>query len=144
MQNLTVQMIDKSGSERRAKAVLNNILLEDPKYGKAHNHIAAYKNKENDAVEAEKHYKLAIDFTPEYGPSYLNYAYLLSEAKRYDDLRDILTKAESVDDVNKSNLARSGRIIMKIPSNMKKQLINTRNMHCRFMKTHTLRKQKKV
>lgn len=23
-----------------AKAVLNNILLEDPKYGKAHNHIA--------------------------------------------------------------------------------------------------------
>ncbi|MDE5437905.1 hypothetical protein KRE40_00165 [Elizabethkingia meningoseptica] len=90
-----------------AKAVLNNILLEDPKYGKAHNHLGwLLKNKENDAIEAEKHYKLAMDFTPEYGASYLNYAYLLSETKRYDELKDILTRAEAVEDVNKSNLSR--------------------------------------
>ena len=90
-----------------AKAVLNNILMEDPKFGKAHNHLGwLIKNKENDSVEAEKHYKLAIDFTPEYGASYLNYAYLLSEAKRYDDLKAILEQAGTVEDVNKSNLSR--------------------------------------
>ncbi|HFK5553928.1 TPA: hypothetical protein ACGZ9Q_001986 [Elizabethkingia anophelis] len=90
-----------------AKAVLNNILLEDPKYGKAHNHLGwLLKNKENEVGAAEKHYKLAIEFTPQYGPSYLNYAYLLLEAKRYDDLQEILTNAESVEDVNKSDLAR--------------------------------------
>lgn len=90
-----------------AKAVLNSILEEDPKFGKAHNHLAwILKTKENHPKAAENHYKMAIEFTPEYGPTYLNYAYLLSEEKRFEDLQKILQKAEAIADVNKSNLTR--------------------------------------
>lgn len=90
-----------------SKAVLNSILEEDPKYGKAHNHLGwIYRTKENDSHNAEIHYKHALDFTPEYGASYMNYAYLLSEQKRFYELEQLLTRAENVADINKSNLAR--------------------------------------
>lgn len=89
------------------KAVLNSILEENPKYGKAHNHLGwIYKTKEKNNSVAEKHYKEALDLTPEYGATYMNYAYLLSEEKRYYELEQLLLKAESIPDVSKSNLAR--------------------------------------
>ena len=89
------------------KAVLNSILEEDPKYGKAHNHLGwIYKTKENNGKLAENHYKMAIEFSPEYGASYINYAYLLSEEKRYPELEQILKTAETIENVNKSNLSR--------------------------------------
>lgn len=90
-----------------AKAVLNTILGEDPNYGKAHNHLGwIYKTKESNPEQAEFHYKQALELTPDYGATYINYAFLLSEAKRYNDLEQILTKAESVESVNRTNLAR--------------------------------------
>lgn len=89
------------------KAVLNSILEEDPKYGKAHNHLGwIYKTKELDNRTAENHYLQALELAPEYGATYMNYAYLLSEEKRYYELEQLLTKAEAVADVNKSNIAR--------------------------------------
>lgn len=89
------------------KAVLNSILEEDPKYGKAHNHLGwIYKTKENNSRNAEKHYQQALELVPEYGATYLNYSYLLSEEKRYSELENLLQKAESVKDVNRSNLLR--------------------------------------
>ncbi|MDR2205890.1 MAG: hypothetical protein LBE36_07025 [Flavobacteriaceae bacterium] len=90
-----------------AKAVLNSILEENPRYGKAHNHLGwICKTKENNVKTAENHYKQALELTPEYGATYINYAYLLSEEKRYAELENLLTKAESVENVNRSNLAR--------------------------------------
>ncbi len=89
------------------KALLNSILEEDPKYGKAHNHLGwICKTKENNPQQAENHYKHALELTPEYGATYMNYAYLLSEQKRYNELEQLLQRAESITDVNKSNLAR--------------------------------------
>lgn len=89
------------------KAVLTSILSENPKYGKAHNHLGwIYKTKENNPVTAENHYRQAIELTPEYGATYMNYAYLLSEQKRYYELEQLLQKAENVEDVSSSNLAR--------------------------------------
>ncbi len=89
------------------KAVLNSILEENPKYGKAHNHLGwIYKTKENNSRTAENHYKQALELTPEYGATYMNYAYLLSEEKRYTELEQLLHDAEKIADVNKSNIAR--------------------------------------
>lgn len=89
------------------KAVLTGILSENPKYGKAHNHLGwIYKTKENNPAAAENHYKQALELTPEYGATYMNYAFLLSEQKRYYELEQLLNNAESVEDVGKSNLAR--------------------------------------
>lgn len=89
------------------KAVLQSILEENPRYGKAHNHLGwIYKSKENDNRTAEKHYQQALELVPSYGAIYMNYSYLLSEEKRYDELEKLLTKAESVEEVNKTNLNR--------------------------------------
>ena len=89
------------------KAVLQSILEENPRYGKAHNHLGwIYKSKENDNRTAEKHYQQALELVPCYGAIYMNYSYLLSEEKRYDELEKLLTKAESVEEVNKTNLNR--------------------------------------
>lgn len=90
-----------------AKAVLNGILEENPNYGKAHNHLGwIYKTKEGNPEKAENHYKQAIEITPEYGATYLNYIYLLSEQRRYNELEQLLYNAENVADVSKSNLSR--------------------------------------
>lgn len=90
-----------------AKAVLNTILEEDPKYGKAHNHLGwIAKTKENNLPIAENHYLQALELTPQYGASYINYAYLLSEQKRYPELEKLLLQAENIKDINRSNLAR--------------------------------------
>lgn len=90
-----------------SKAVLNSILEEDPNYGKAHNHLGwICRTKEHNSRNAEIHYKHALDLAPQYGATYMNYAYLLSEEKRYYDLEELLKKAEQVPDVNKNNLAR--------------------------------------
>ena len=89
------------------KAVLNSISEEDPNFGKAHNHLGwIYKTKEKNPRTAENHYKMALEMTPEYGATYLNYAYLLSEEKRYYELEQLLQKAESVEDISRGNLAR--------------------------------------
>lgn len=90
-----------------AKSVLTGILEEDPNYGKAHNHLGwIYRTKENDAKRAEEHYKIAMESTPDYGASYINYALLLSGEKRYSELEQLLLKAEQVKEVDSSNLAR--------------------------------------
>ena len=89
------------------KAVLIGILEENPKYGKAHNHLGwIAKTKENDAKTAETHYQQALELTPEYGATYMNYAYLLSEEKRYPELEKLLSAAENIQEVNRNNLAR--------------------------------------
>ena len=89
------------------KAVLNSIIEEDPSYGKAHNHLGwICKGKENNPRMAENHYKMALEMAPEYGATYMNYAYLLSEEKRYYELEQLLLKGEQIDDINKGNLAR--------------------------------------
>ncbi len=89
------------------KTLLNEILEENPKYGKAHNHLGwIYKTKENNPRRAESHYLQALELAPEYGATYLNYAYLLSEEKRYPELEKLLHDAEKVSDVSQSNIAR--------------------------------------
>lgn len=89
------------------KEVLQSILVENPKYGKAHNHLGwISKIKENNLTSAENHYKLALELAPEYGATYMNYAYLLSEEKRFAELEALLKKADQIRDVNQTNLLR--------------------------------------
>ncbi len=90
-----------------ARVVLQSILEENPRYGKAHNHLGwLYKNKDNNNRIAENHYKQALELVPDYGAIYMNYSYLLSEEKRFDELEKLLSKAETIEEVNKSNLNR--------------------------------------
>ena len=90
-----------------AKAVLNSILEEDPSFGKAHNHLGwINKTKENNARSAEIHYKQALESTPDYAATYVNYAILLSEEKRYNEAEALLAKAETIENINLTNINR--------------------------------------
>jgi len=81
--------------------LLQELLLDAPDYGKAHNHLGwLYETKTKDYEKAAEHYRLALRFSPEYAATYYNYAILLSMLKQYDELEQLLNKALIVTGIN--------------------------------------------
>lgn len=90
------------GNMAEGKRLLEEILSEEPSFGKAHNHLGwLYKTKYQDYVTAEKHFRLALKFDPEYPPTYINYAYMLRDLGRLSELEDLLNRALKVVATNK-------------------------------------------
>lgn len=90
------------GNHVEGKKLLEQILREEPSFGRAHNHLGwLYKNRYQDISLAEKHYLLAIKFDPSYTPAYINYAYLLRDDSRLKELEELLNKVLKIDGVNK-------------------------------------------
>lgn len=88
-----------------ALTLLKEIITEYPDFGKAYNHMGwIYETKMNDLVEAEKCYKLAIKFMPNYRASYYNYAIVLSTQRRFDELKALLEQAAKVPGINMGTL----------------------------------------
>ncbi len=93
------------GNLAEGKRLLNEILHEEPSFGKAHNHMGwIYKTKYQDYEVAEKHFKLSLKFDPSYPPAYLNYAYMLRDLGRLDELEALLERAIKVKSTNKCAL----------------------------------------
>lgn len=91
------------GNFATGKKILEELIHEEPCYGKAHNHLGwIYKSKYNDYKTAENHFRTAIVFEPEYPHTYLNYAYLLREIERYEDLEEVLKDALTIRGTNKA------------------------------------------
>lgn len=102
----------KQNNIGNATALLNEIITEMPEYGRAHNHLGwIYETKFTDYVRAEKHYKAALQFTPEYPPVYYNYSILLSTLGRYDELTALLEKAMVVPGINKATISNEYAIM---------------------------------
>ena len=94
------------GNIEDAHRMLEDILMDEPNYGRAHNHLGwLYKYKFSDVAKAERHYKLAIKFSPEYSASYLNYSYLLRDQNRLDEYKDLLEQAKNAKGLTKALLA---------------------------------------
>jgi tetratricopeptide (TPR) repeat protein len=88
-----------------ATALLNEIITEMPAYGRAHNHLGwIYETKFTDYTRAEKHYKAALEFSPEYTATYYNYSILLSTLGKHADLENLLEKALTIPGINKSTI----------------------------------------
>ena len=99
---LEVEKAIEEGNYRDAKRMLQEILNEEPSFGRAHNHLGwIYKSKYQDFKLAEKHYKHAIQFNPEYPSTYLNYAFLLRDQNRLGELKNLLDKALTVESINR-------------------------------------------
>ena len=93
------------GNHREGKRILEEILAEEPSFGKAHNHLGwLYKTKYQDFKMAERHFKHAIHFDPEYPSTYLNYSFLLRDLNRLNDMEELLQKAIKVQTINKCGI----------------------------------------
>lgn len=75
------------GEITEGKKLLEEILEQEPGYGRAHNHLGwVYYAKLDDYAKAEYHFKLAIKFADTYPAAYMNLTYLLNYLNRYTDL----------------------------------------------------------
>jgi tetratricopeptide (TPR) repeat protein len=84
---------------------LNAIIQEMPNFGKAYNHIGwIYETKYKDYPNAEKYYKQAIEYSPDYHAGYYNYAIVLSTLQKWEELTALLNKAMSVPGINKATI----------------------------------------
>jgi tetratricopeptide (TPR) repeat protein len=81
------------------------ILKRNPRFGKAYNHLGwVYETKYRNYTKAEEYYRAALQFAPHYTAPYLNYAYLLSNLGRYDELKTHLDRASQVAGIAKDTL----------------------------------------
>jgi tetratricopeptide (TPR) repeat protein len=84
-----------------AVKILEQILLDAPDFGKAHNYLGwIYDAKIRDYGKATHHYEMAIRFAPDYAATYYNYAVVLSNLNRFKELEDLLYKALLVPGIN--------------------------------------------
>jgi tetratricopeptide (TPR) repeat protein len=109
----------KENKIENAITILNSIILDDPLFGKAHNHLGfVYETKIKNLQKAEEHYKIALATAPNYCAIYYNYAILLSTLKKYDELKELLTKAESIEGINKSTIYNEWAILHESSGNL--------------------------
>jgi Tfp pilus assembly protein PilF len=84
---------------------LTSIIQEMPDFGKAYNHIGwIYETKYKDFPNAEKYYKQAIEYAPDYSAGYYNYAVVLSSLQKWDELTALLNKAMQVPGINRGTI----------------------------------------
>jgi tetratricopeptide (TPR) repeat protein len=87
----------KEGYIDDAVNILNDILLDDPLFGKAHNQLGyIYETKIHDYTRALQHYDICLKTDPDYCAAYYNAAILYSSLKQYKELEALLKKAEDV------------------------------------------------
>jgi|26BtaG_2_1085354.scaffolds.fasta_scaffold00147_4 Tfp pilus assembly protein PilF len=89
-----------------AKEFLDEILLIDPGYGRAHNHLGwIYETKIKDFKKAKRHYELAIKFCKgDYPIVYINYGYLLIEYGQYEEAEKIIKEGLETKGTDKASL----------------------------------------
>jgi tetratricopeptide (TPR) repeat protein len=113
----------KDNKIEEAVAVLERIIQEEPTFGKAHNHLGfIYETKIKDYAKAELHYKIAYQTSADYCAIYYNYAILLSNLKRFDELKVLLTKAETVVGINRSTINNEWAIMYEAEGNLDKAI----------------------
>ncbi|RYY97627.1 MAG: tetratricopeptide repeat protein [Chitinophagaceae bacterium] len=80
-----------------------SILFEEPAHAATHNSLGwIYKTQLDDFRKAESHFSAAIKAEPQYPHAYLNYAVLLMDLERYDELERLVQKALDVPAIEKS------------------------------------------
>lgn len=91
------------GKFPEAKVTLEELLAEEPGYGRAHNHLGwIYLTKFRDFAKAERHLRLAIEYAPDFVPPYMHLTGLLFETRRWAEFRahvDVSMKVAGTDKV---------------------------------------------
>ena len=131
-ENLRIRMedmfleADRLISEQKigeAFSKLTAVVQEMPTFGKAYNHIGwIYETKYKDYPNAEKNYKLAIEYAPDYHAGYYNYAIVLSTLQKWDELKDLLDRALKVPGINKGTIYNEYAIMQEAQGKYKEAI----------------------
>lgn len=98
-----------------AFALLRELTTRFPDYGRAYNHLGfLYETKYRDPAKAEECYRRCMDLSPDYPALYLNYAILLNNQSRWEELESLLKKALDVPGINKSKVHNEYGIMREI------------------------------
>lgn len=93
-------MADEALAENRyeeGKAMLEEILMIDPTYGRAYNHLGwFYMTKIDNAKKAESLFLLAIRHSPDYPAPYLHLGRLYMQLRRHSEAIGTLTRGMGV------------------------------------------------
>jgi len=110
----------KENKISEAMVLLQSIILEEPSFGKAHNHIGwIYETKLGEHTKAELHYKQAMKCEPTYHASYVNFSYLLSGQNRFEELKKHLDHCLTVHTISKPTIYNEYGIMYELQGNNK-------------------------
>lgn len=87
----------KAGDINGAKAAFEVAVQKNPKQADAHHYLALVHDRVGDRVEAEKHYRKALELSPDLEESAINLAALLVENGAYDEAAGLMKKALAKD-----------------------------------------------
>jgi tetratricopeptide (TPR) repeat protein len=111
-----VLLIEKRVQE--SAELLFKILQCNSHFGKAYNHLGwIYDINYGNYTRAEEYYKNAMKYEPEYGASYINYARLLSNTKRFDELKTHLEMALTIPIIPEESLYNEYAIMHEMQQN---------------------------
>jgi tetratricopeptide (TPR) repeat protein len=107
----------KDGNIVEAFDNLTYIIEQDLEYGRAYNHLGwIYETKYKNYAKAEECYRLAMKYSPDYLPIYLNFAILLSTLEKFDELEAHLEKAFTISGINKAKIWNEYGIMYEMKS----------------------------
>ena len=95
----------KNGNYDEASNKLEEIIDTDPDFGKAYNHLGyLYEVKFKEYEKGETLYKLCLEKSPLYPAVYYNYAVLLSNLGKWEELKELLDQAMNIPGVTKATI----------------------------------------
>jgi tetratricopeptide (TPR) repeat protein len=104
-----------------AMQILEGIIIENPEYGKAYNHLGwIFETKYKSLEKAEEMYKKCIFYTPNYTPVYFNLSVLLSTLGKYDEQEAHLKQALTITGIEKSSIYNEMGILYELKSDYTK------------------------
>lgn len=113
----------KDGHYETAIRRLEEILVEDPNFGKAYNHLGwLFETKFKNMAKAEEYYKKCFEKTPDYPAIYSNYSVLLSTLGKFQELELVLQQGLSVPGVDKANLYNEYGIMHELKGNLEQAM----------------------
>jgi tetratricopeptide (TPR) repeat protein len=138
-----LDIVVQDGYEQAVK-LLNNLLYDEPGYGRLHSTLGIiyYKYAEHSWL-AERHLRWAIRFDPQLSEPYALLADLLRQDDRHDETIEVCLRGLKVKRTNKSLLHESignawelkGKYRKAIRSYRKAILQSTENWTCRLLET---------
>lgn len=102
------------GKIAKAASLLAKLIKQNPRFGKACNLLGfIFQTIYHDSEQAEKYYLAAIEISPKWRHTYLNYVYLLRAKNRFAEAQEYLKKWAAFG-VDEENIAFETAILLEM------------------------------